>query len=266
MGKMPEVCISLYSHSVQEIIREAGRAAVALADSVEVRFDQLWLIPRSARETNEDGEEAALEERVRPLDDVNVDEAIQAVVEGIELPILFTCAPSAAPDGRFPGTMDDRVKILEQAISNNVTRIDIDTHLDKKATKRLMEAAAEAGVGVVRSDISEEEAPPTEDIVQRITDLGEGAELVRFVRQCESNIHGLRLVEAGWVLSQQKDPPQRSIGGLGRSGDWPRIHAPLHGDHTVFAILTEGSRIQSTGLVNARDIRIAWEVLEYPND
>ena len=100
MGKMPEVCVSLYSHSVQDIIREAGRAAVALADSVEVRFDQLWLIPRSARETSESGEETALEESIRPLDDVNVEEAIQAIVDGIELPILFTCAPSAAPDQR----------------------------------------------------------------------------------------------------------------------------------------------------------------------
>ena len=266
MGKMPEVCISLHSHSVQEIIREAGRAAVALADSVEVRFDHLWTIPRSARETNENGGEAALEETIRPLDDVDVNEAIQAIVEGIELPILFTCAPSSAPDGQFPGTMDDRVKVLKMAIANSVDRIDIDTHLDENATQQLMETAAEAGVCVVRSDISDEETPQTEDIVQRINELGEGAELVRFVRQCESNIHGLRLVEAGWALSQQGGAPQRSIGGRGRSGDWPRIHAPLHGDHTVFAVLTEGSRIQSTGRVNARDIRIAWEVLEYPNN
>ena len=74
MAKLPEVCVSLYSHSVQDLIREAGRAAVALADSVEIRFDQLWLIPRSARETDEEGEQAALEETIRPLDDVDVDE------------------------------------------------------------------------------------------------------------------------------------------------------------------------------------------------
>ena len=111
MGKMPEVCVTLYSNSVQEMIREAGRAAVALADSVEIRFDQLWLIPRSARENGEEGGEAALEESVRPLDDIDVDESVKAIVEGIELPIHFTCAPSAAPDGLFPGTMDDRVKV-----------------------------------------------------------------------------------------------------------------------------------------------------------
>ena len=263
MPVLPKVCVTLQGQSVDDYIREAGRAAVAGADSVEIRFDQLW-----TRVVEEQGQEDESEVKyvteIITLDEVDVKTSMKSLVEGIERPIILSCSSPAIPKGVFPGTNSDRYEVLKIAVESGVDMINIDTEFSDDDVEKLISIAKDKNIEIIRSDIKDEEAPPVEEIVERLKQLGSEGALVRYVRQCEESIHGLRLIEAGWKLKNEENPPYRSIGGIGRSGDWPRIHAPLHGDSVVFAVMDEGAKIQSSGEVNARDIRVAWEVLEYP--
>ena len=46
-------------------------------------------------------------------------------------------------------------------------------------------------------------------------------------------------------------------------GDWARIHAPVLGVSMVYATLSMEHRISDKGLINVRDLRDAWTLLEY---
>ena len=51
--------------------------------------------------------------------------------------------------------------------------------------------------------------------------------------------------------------------GLGNGGDWVRLHAPILGQSLVYATMLNHFRLSDRGLINVRDLRDSWALLEY---
>ena len=71
----------------------------------------------------------------------------------------------------------------------------------------------------------------------------------------------LRIFES--ALQLKSSDANYSLMGLGPGGDWSRIHAPALGQELVFATTESGWHLAQQGKINASDLRIAWEVMEY---
>ena len=101
----PKVCVSLEAITVEEMIDEATRANIAGADYVEVRFDRLYLNkPEPVTMVNNDGEEYSkippVEEwGVKDFSEIDVEQAISTLKEGIPVPVVFTAR--AVREGGF---------------------------------------------------------------------------------------------------------------------------------------------------------------------
>ena len=50
---------------------------------------------------------------------------------------------------------------------------------------------------------------------------------------------------------------------LGNGGDWARLHAPVLNQTLVYATMRNEFRLSDKGLVNVRDLKEAWNLLEY---
>ena len=71
----------------------------------------------------------------------------------------------------------------------------------------------------------------------------------------------LKLVEASWSL--KGEGYNFALMGLGPGGDWTRLHAPVLDQSLVYATLQDDFRLGDRGLVNIKDLRNAWILMEY---
>ncbi len=69
------------------------------------------------------------------------------------------------------------------------------------------------------------------------------------------------MVEASWEMKGEGH--DFTIMGLGPGGDWTRIHAPVLDQSLVYATLQDDFHLGDRGLVNIKDLRNAWILLEY---
>ena len=257
----PLVCVALDGCTVKEMIDEAARANLAGADIVEVRFDKLYLVkPKGDGEQgSEQGKTDPSQWEQRSVSDIKVSEILSELKGGIPLPVIITCRPKSE-GGFFPGDESERKIILEEAIASGVSYIDIEISIPDKERKILMSAAADAGVKVVAS-IHEEGVPSSDDIVAVVRDNSEKGEILKLCWTTESQQESLKLVEASWEL--KGEGLTFSIMGLGPGGDWTRLHAPILEQSLVYATLQNDFHLGDKGLVNVRDLRDAWTLMEY---
>ena len=75
------------------------------------------------------------------------------------------------------------------------------------------------------------------------------------------NDDALQIVEAAHALKGEDLP--HSLMSINSGGDWVRIHAPIMDQSLVYATLRNEFRLSDKGLVNVRDLRDAWTLLEY---
>ena len=139
-------CVSLEAITVEEAIDEATRANIAGADYVEVRFDRLYLNkPEPVTMVNNDGEEYTkmppVEEwGVKDFSEIDVEQSISTLKEGIPVPVVFTVR-AVREGGFFAGNEEQRLDIRKQAINSNVTFVDLELSIEKKAREKLMKLA-----------------------------------------------------------------------------------------------------------------------------
>ena len=258
----PLVCVALDGCTVKEMIDEAARANLGGADIVEVRFDKLYLIKPKKGDGEQDSEQKKTDQsqwEQRSVSDIKVSEILSELKGGIPLPVSITCRPK--PEGGFfPGDESERQSVLGEAISSGVSYIDIEISIPDKEREVLMSAAADAGVKVVAS-IHEEGVPSSDNIVATVRDNSEKGEILKLCWTTESQQESLKLVEASWELKGEGFT--FSIMGLGPGGDWTRLHAPVLEQSLVYATLQNDFHLGDKGLVNVRDLRDAWTLMEY---
>ena len=262
----PTICVALDSTDVDDMVDEAARASTAGADLVEVRFDRLYLTkPEPVLVEQEEGEPKSVmpPESEWPISDatsVDAAETIQKLKDSIAVPVIFTARPPRE-GGFYPGTEDERIAILELAIASGVSWIDLESSIEESKLTELLNAAKEKGCKIIYSCHDINGTPNSEDIASFVRDNGEKADLVKFCSTAHSHLDALQIVDA--AIELKDEGVDFSVMAVNSGGDWARIHAPVLGVSMVYATLSMEHRISDKGLINVRDLRDAWTLLEY---
>jgi 3-dehydroquinate dehydratase type I len=262
----PKVCVSLEGTTVKEMADEAARANLAGADFVEIRFDRLYLKkPEPQPVEDENGEVKHVmppetEWIQRAIDDIDVNAAIQALKESIPLPVIFTVRPKSE-GGFYPGEEDQRQAILEKGIQAKVHSVDLELSIEEKTRNGLLEMAGDAKVSVISSIHDIETTPSAEELVEMVKEHAVEGQMFKFCGTVNDHQDALQIVEATHEL---KDSGHSfAMMALGNGGDWTRLHAPVLGQSMVYATLRSEFKLSNKGLVNIRDLKNAWTLMEY---
>ena len=263
----PSVCVSLDGTAVSEMLDEAAKSNIAGADLVEVCFDRLYLIP-----PEEDQAPAYEEEEGEPwgeipvsdwsrkdADDVDYSACIEELKGGIAMPAIFTCRPTNE-GGFYSGDEESRIAILRSAIESKVSYIDIEISIEEKERTKLIEYARENDVNVIVSAHVTEGVPSKDEIIEFVKQNKDLGDILKCCYTTESHLESLSMVEAAWEVSSED--LSYSLMGLGPGGDWTRIHAPLLNQSLVYSTLCNDFNLPELGLINVRDLKDAWVMLD----
>jgi len=261
----PKVCVALDGITIEEMTDEAARANLAGADMVEVRFDRLYLIrPDPAIAEEEEGEKVSLppenEWDTSDMSEVDVDATISSLKEGLPLPVVFTVRP-VSEGGYFPGVESERIAIIEKAIESKVSWIDLELSIAESDRKSLQAAASKNGCKIIASKHDINGVPDSSDIVSLVKDSKDLGDIVKFCGTAHNPADALQIVEAAVEL--KGEDLSHSLMAINGGGDWARLHAPMLDQSLVFATMRNEFRISDKGLINVRDLRDAWTLLEY---
>ena len=262
----PKVCVSLDGTTVKSMADEAARANLAGADFVEVRFDRLYLKkPEPTEVEGEDGEIKRVmpdesEWPVKDLSEVDVESSIQSLKESIPLPVIFTARP-VSEGGFFPGSEEERLDVLKEAIKSGVNSIDLELSIAEAERTGLVETASGANVRVISSVHNTTTTPSAEELVTMVKEHGTEGNFFKFCGTVNDHQDALQIVEASYELKDGKFT--YSLMALGNGGDWARLHAPVLGQAMVYATLRSEHKLSNKGLVNVRDLKNAWTLMEY---
>ena len=261
----PKVCVALDGTSVQEMTDEAARANLAGADLVEVRFDRLYLIkPDPTITEEEEGERSVMppenDWETKSYGEVDIDSSIASLKEGLPLPVIFTVRP-VSEGGFFPGVESERIGILEKAIESNVSWIDLELSIEEKTRSKLTTSAKAAGCSIVASRHDINGMPDSATIADLVRDNQENGDIVKFCGSAYNYNDALQIVDAAFHLNGEE--LSHSLMALNSGGDWARLHAPILDQSIVYATLQNEFRLSDKGLINVRDLRDAWTLLEY---
>lgn len=261
----PKVCVALDGTTVEEMTDEAARANLAGADMVEVRFDRLYLIkPDPTISDEEEGEKVATppenEWDTSDVSTIDVEASIASLKEGLPLPVVFTVRP-VSEGGFFPGIESERIEILSKAIQSNVSWIDLELSIDDAERKKLKDAATKNGCKIIASKHDINGVPDAESIASLVRDNQDEGDIVKFCGSAHNHADALQIIEAATELTGEG--LNHSLMAVNGGGDWPRLHAPMLDQSLVFATMKNEFRISDKGLINIRDLRDAWTLLEY---
>ncbi len=259
----PLVCVTLRGRTVEEMCNDAPKAVELGADIVEARLDLLWTTEEKTTmaEKNEDGEKAETAVIVNQLelDAVDVNDSIKNITSSIEAPLLITCRPQRQ-GGNYPGSEEDRISVLEAAIASKPSWIDLEVDIEPTKRKDLVKLVGNE-TRVIASMHSLEAVPSPSEITQDVMDAQGLGDLVKACYSTNDRKDALRIFES--ALELKSSDARYSLMGIGPGGDWSRIHAPALGQELVFATTESGWHLAQKGKINASDLRIAWQVLEY---
>ena len=267
--RRPTICVTLSGCTVDEILADAARATAVGADICEVRLDKLWVIekvpePEVVTDSNE-GDRRRRPAYVPPeyipqaFDSIDLSSALDAFKGGIDLPVALTCRPERQ-GGYFPGSEEERISVLRAAIDSGVSWVDLEADIDSKIRSELVEIA-KGKTMIISSNHFSEEPSSASEILDDIEDMADSGDIIKVCYNTTGRNSALRLFEAAWMLKESDK--KTAIMGLGVGGDWTRIHAPLLNQYLVYSTMETGSHLSSEGRINASDLLIAWEMLNY---
>mgnify|MGYP001223292728 CR=1 FL=1 len=259
----PSVCVTLRGRTSEEMISEAPKALKMGADILEVRLDFLWTTEEKIRtkKISDEGEKEKIEVLVNQLEfeEIDYQEEIEKISSSIQAPVLMVCRPQEH-GGFFPSGEDERFSVLRSAIESNPSWIDLEIDIPIKEREELVSLVGEQ-TEVIASFHSLERTPSISEITKEISEAQELGDIVKACYTTSDRKDALRIFEAALELKSTEQ--KYCLMGLGPGGDWARIHAPVLGQGIVFATTDSGWHLAQQGRINASDLRMAWEVLEY---
>ena len=103
--------------------------------------------------------------------------------------------------------------------------------------------------------------PSAEELVSMVNEHAKEGEVFKFCGTVNDHQDALQIVEASYELKGSNHA--FSMMALGNGGDWARLHAPVLGQSLVYATLRSEFKLSNKGLVNIRDLKNAWALMEY---
>ena len=267
--RRPTICVTLSGCTVDEMLADAARATAVGADLCEVRLDKLWVEEKfSEPQSDSDSKEEKDQRRTtysppeyipKPFDSVDLSQALDAFKGGIDLPVVLTCRPERQ-GGHFPGTEEERISVLRAAIDSGVSWIDLESDIDSKTRTELRKIAS-GKTNVISSTHFQDEPSSASEIISDIEEMSDSGDIIKVCYITNGKNSALKLFEAAWMIKESGN--KTAIMGIGAGGDWTRIHAPLLNQELVYSTMETGSHLSSQGRINASDLLIAWEMLNY---
>ena len=157
--------------------------------------------------------------------------------------------------------MTQRLDVLEKAIASGVNTIDLELSIEDSSRTDLLAKANDAGVKVISSIHDTTTTPSAEELVNMVNEHAKEGEVFKFCGTVNDHQDALQIVEASYELKSSKHA--FSMMALGNGGDWARLHAPVLGQSLVYATLRSEFKLSNKGLVNIRDLKNAWALMEY---
>ena len=173
---------------------------------------------------------------------------------------IFTARP-VSEGGFFPGSEEERLNVLTEAINSGVNSIDLELSIGESERAILTEMASNANVRVISSIHNTTTTPSAEELVSMVKEHGADGNLSKFCGTVNDHQDALQIVEASYELKDGNFT--YSLMALGNGGDWARLHAPVLGQSMVYATLRSEHKLSNKGLVNVRDLKNAWTLMEY---
>ena len=267
--RRPTICVTLSGCTADEMLADAARATAVGADLCEVRLDKLWVEekfsePQSDSDSNEEKNQRRAtysppEYIPKPFDSVDLSQALDAFKGGIDLPVVLTCRPERQ-GGHFPGTEEERISVLRAAIDSGVSWVDLESDIDSKTRTELRKIAS-GKTNVISSTHFQDEPSSASEIISDIEEMSDSGDIIKVCYTTNGKNSALKLFEAAWMIKDSGN--KTAIMGIGAGGDWTRIHAPLLNQELVYSTMETGSHLSSQGRINASDLLIAWEMLNY---
>ncbi len=242
---------------------DASRALEMGADLVEARLDLLWTTEERIRKTmdSEEAEKDGFEVVVNQLqfEEIDFKGEVDIISNSIDAPLVMTCRPQGQ-GGHFPGTEEERLEVLKAAISSKPSWIDLEADIPASNRVHLLDLLDD-DTKTIASLHSVDGPPSSSEIIQDVLDSQDLGKMVKACYSTNNRADSLRIFEAAVKLKSSE--AKFSLMGLGPGGDWTRIHAPMLGQYMTYATTESGWHLAQQGRINASDLRLAWEVLEY---
>ena len=125
----------------------------------------------------------------------------------------------------------------------------------------MKEAAEKNNCQIIASTHDINGTPDASTIVSIVRDNQNAGDIVKFCGTANNHDDALQIVEAATELTGEG--LNHSLMALNSGGDWNRLHAPILDQSLVYATMRNEFKISDKGLVNVRDLRDAWSLLEY---
>ena len=260
-----QICVTLRGHTIEDMIRDANRATAAGANLVEVRFDNLYVNRIEVDpivSTNADGEEVVEKQppimEKRDISDIDIASSISELKAAIRPPVVFTCR-STEHGGHFHGSESERIDVLNAAIESSVSWIDIEIDMESKPRKKLMKSCGD-DINVVAS-CHLPRPGSSQEIIEYVNSNSDTGSIIKCCYTGVDHSSSLHVFEAAYTLGESE--LDVTLMGVGRGGDWTRLHAPLLKQAMVYTTLERDYSLFQRGMVNINDLRTAWSLLEY---
>ena len=133
--------------------------------------------------------------------------------------------------------------------------------IEDSARKSLQDAASANGCQIIASSHDINGTPDAETIVAMVRDNQDAGDIVKFCGTANNHDDALQIIEAATELTGEG--LSHSLMAVNSGGDWTRLHAPMLDQSLVYATMRNEFKISDKGLVNVRDLRDAWSLLEY---
>jgi 3-dehydroquinate dehydratase len=151
------------------------------------------------------------------------------------------------------------VGVLSAAIESAVSWIDIEIGMDSKHRKKLLKSCGDEINVIASSHLPRPTS--SEEIIKHVNSHSGSGTIIKCCYTDVDHSSSLHVFEAAHTLGDSELAV--SLMGIGRGGDWTRLHAPLLKQAMVYTTLERDYSLFQRGMVNINDLRTAWHLLEY---
>lgn len=211
------LCVPITAVTTEEALQDINTAS-ELADTIELRLDY--------------------------INNIKVSD-IETLIKAKTRPVIATCRPERE-GGRFTGTEDKRIALLEKAVASGAEYVDIEHDVERNLINKFHK---KAGTKIIVSYHNFSETPSAAELKEIHKKLaGTGADVVKivaFARNITDNLRIFRLLEYAGT-------PTIAF-CMGELGQISRILAPKYGSFLSFASLENGKE-SAPGQLSAKEL------------
>ena len=234
---MTLICIPLINDTIKGLCESGLRCKEQGADVLEIRLDFL----------NES------------INDLLLNELLK-LKEKIGLPVIISLRPNWE-GGKFEGTEENRLVIIEKCINMGFDYIDLELNIDNQKLAELIKKARDKQVKTIVSYHNFQNTPEQDEILEKLKQCSTaGGDIAKVVVECKTYQDALNTLKAGAKANVLN--LSFTVMGMGEFGSETRILSPAIGCKMVYACVDENNSVVE-GQIEVGTLKEFWEILDY---